>query len=185
MTLFTPYINSMAAANRFDKLSALMRRYYLTEREIVSVIYIRIIFEIINNGYADMLKFIERHKNWIDLAALDLAVSTGEFVVLEYILANSDLRTPTDIAVAQAIYDGCFEVLNVLDRSNYNFSGKGLFLEKACRAAYSKGMQSLEFLLRRGYSLTDGYKGKTVSEHARDDLNFPLTEYLIKHLEQF
>jgi hypothetical protein len=178
MTLFTPYINGMAVAGRLDKLRALMKRYYLTEREVVSVIYLRIIFEIVIAGYDEILKFIERHKKWIDQASFDLSVSTNEWIVLEHIVENSDLRVPSDAAVAEAVYQGSFETLTILEKTGYDFSGKPLFLEKACRAAYSNGTQSFEFLLRHGYSARDIYNGKSVREHAVEDNNTPLLGWL-------
>ncbi len=181
MTLFTPYINNMAVNGRLDKIYALMERYYLTEREVVSVIYLRIIFEIVNGGYADMLAFIEKHKQWADKAAFDLCVSTGEWGVMEYFIEHTDFRIPSDRAVAQAVYEGYFEVLTILDKTGYDFSGKPEFLEKACRAAYGKGTKSLEFLLSRGYTLGDRYKGKTILEHAEEDNNAPLIEFIRAH----
>ncbi len=178
MALFTPYINNMAVNGRLDKIYALMERYYLTEREIVSVIYVRIIFEIVNGGYADMLEFIEKHKNWMDKAAFDLCVSTGDWGVMEYFIEKTDFRIPSDTAVGQAVYEGYFEVLTILDKTGYDFSKKPMFLEKACRAAYGKGTKSLEFLLERGYSINDKYKGKTLLEHAEEDKNAPLVEFI-------
>lgn len=178
MMLFTPYINNMAVNGRLDKLRNLMKRYYLTESEIVSVIYIRIIFEIIKHGYLDILTLIEKHNDFKDQGSLDLCVSTGEAHVLEYLLFNSKFTTPSDDAVAKAIYEGYFNVLIMLELNGYDFSKKSIFLEKACRAVNSKGAGSIEFLLERGYSLTDSYKGKTILEHAIEDKNSPLQEYL-------
>ena len=178
MTLFTPYINNMAVNGRLDKIRALMGRYYLTEREVVLVIYPRIIFEIVNGGYDEMLAFIEKHKQWTDKANFDLCVSTGDWGVLEYFIEKTDLRTPSDTAVGQAVYEGYFEVLSILDKTGYDFSNKPLLLEKACRAAYGKGTKSLEFLLKHGYKLTDKYKGKTILEHAIADKNEPLIKFI-------
>jgi hypothetical protein len=178
MTLFTPYINSMAVAGRTDKLRALMSRYYLTEREVAEAVYIRIIFEIIMKNCDEMLEFIEKHKSWMSQSSFDLCVSTGEWIVLEHFITNSDFRTPSVAAVGQAVYEGYFEVLDILDKTGYSFAHKPLLLEKACRAAYSKGTKSLEYLLKRGYSLRDRYNGKTISEHALEDNNAPLCEFL-------
>jgi len=53
-----------------------------------------------------------------------------------------------------------------------------LFLEKACRTAYSNGPASLAYLLRHGYTVLDIYKGKSILEHAETDKNKPLIAFL-------
>ncbi|MDR2202011.1 MAG: ankyrin repeat domain-containing protein [Clostridiales bacterium] len=178
--LFTPYINAMAVDGRIDKLNALGVRFGISEGEIADAVYIRIIFEIILKNCDAMLEFIERHKNWMTQSAFDLCVSTGEWMVLEHIISRSELRTPGIDAVGQAVYEGYFEVLDILTGTGYDFLNKPLLLEKACRAAYSKGTRSLEYLLRRGYTLNDGYNGKSIAEHAVADSNTPLREFLQK-----
>ena len=178
MTLFTPYINHMAVYGKIEKLRALQTRYYLTEAEIASVIEVRIIFEIVLNNHDEMLNFVERHKKWISQESFDSAVSAGEWIVLEYMVHKNGFLTPSDAAVAKAVYDGYFEVLDILTHNGYKFERKALFLEKACCAAFSKGTRSLEYLLRHGYSVSDIYRGKTLFEHADEDQNEPLLRFL-------
>jgi hypothetical protein len=182
MTLFTPYINQMAVHGRLDKLRALQRRYYLTEAEIAGAVERRVIFEVVIQNHDEMLAFIERHQNWFDQESFDLAVDSGEWIVLEHLLKNGVYFEPSDKAVAKAVYDGCLEILDMLLECGYDFLHKPVFLEKACRAAYSRGTRSLEYLLRHGgYTLTDSYNGKTVLENAEFDRNVPLLEYLTEN----
>ena len=178
IALFTPYINFMAVNGRLSKLYALIERYKLTEAEIVDAIENRIIFEIILNNHDETLAFIERHRKWITQEAVDGAVSSGEWLVLEYMVKTGEYQKPSDAAVAKAVYDGSFEVLDILFHHGYSFLRNPLFLEKACRAAYSKGTKSLEYLLRRGYTVSDVYKGKTVLDNAYEDKNEPLLKFL-------
>lgn len=178
MALFTPYINNMAVHGRLDKLRSLQKRYYLTEAEIVNVIERRVIFEIVLHNHDEILAFIERHKNWCDAESFESAVDSGEWIVLEHIIQKGGYIAPSDKAVAKAVYDGNFEVLDMLHGCGYDFGRKPLFLEKACRAAFSKGTKSLEYLLKRGYSLSDSYNGKTVLQNAEKDKNEPLLAYL-------
>lgn len=178
MALFTPYINAMAVQGRLEKIKQLQARYFLTEYEIVECIYIRIIFEMVLNEKYEMLSYVGRHKKWINQESYDLAVSSGEIVVLNYMIDAGAIYIAGDTAIAQAVYEGYFDVLNVLIERGYKFLRKELFLEKACRAAYSKGIGSFRFLLRHGYTPSDIYKGKTILDHARTDSNQPLIEYL-------
>ena len=178
MTLFTPYINNIAVHGRLDKIKELQTRYHLTETEIVSVIELRVVFEVVINNFSEMLAFIEKHKVWIDQKSFDSAVDSGELVVLDYMLSLGQYYTPSDSAIAKAVFDGYFEVLERLIEKGYNFERKALFLEKACRAAYDKGLDRLQFLLKHGYALNDTYKGKSIFEHAIEDKNNPLLDYL-------
>ena len=178
MSLFTPYINYMAVHGRLLKIRSLQHRYYLTEAEIVSVIDRRVIFEIVINNHDEMLAFIERHKNWYDRESYETAVDSGEWIVLEYLLQKNGYVKPSDKAVAKAVFDGHIIILDMLYNCGYDFERKPVFLEKACRAAFSRGTKSLEYLLRRGYALNDEYNGKTVLENAIDDRNTPLLEFL-------
>ena len=178
MTLFIPYINNMAVHGRLDKIRALQKRYYLTESEIANVIEPRIIFEVVLNDRHDMLEFIERHKSWIGQKSFDNAVDSGEWIVLEYMIKKNGYIQPSDTAVAKAVFDGSFEVLDLIVAHGYDFGRKPLFLEKACRAAFGKGTRSLAYLLRHGYTVSDIYKGKTILEHAIKDNNEPLLRFL-------
>ena len=178
MNLFTPYINNMVVHGRLDKIRALQKRYYLTEKEIVDVVELRVIFEVVINGYSQMLEFIDRHKNWIDQKSFDSAVDSGELVVLNHMLSKGHYYTPSDASIAKAVYDGYFELLDRLIEYGYNFERKPLFLEKACRTAFSNGPSSLAYLLQHGYSVLDIYNGKTILEHAEADKNKPLIVFL-------
>lgn len=178
MTLFTPYINNMVVHGRLDKIRALQKRYYLTEKEIVEVIELRVIFEVVIHKFLGMLEFIERHKVWIDQRSFDSAVDSGEVVVFEYMLAKGKFFTPSDASIAKAVYEGFFEILDRLVEYGYSFERKPLFLEKACRTAFSNGPAALAYLLQHGYTLNDIYKGKTIQEHAEIDKNKPLLVFL-------
>ena len=178
MTLFTPYINNIVVHGKLDKIKELQKRYSLTDIEIAGVIELRVVFEVVINNFIEMLAFIEKHKVWIDQKSFDSAVDSGELVVLDYMLSQGLYYTPADAAVAKAVYDGFFEVLDRLFDNGYNFERKALFLEKACRAAYDKGLDRLEYLLKRGYTLADTYKGKSILEHAIDDKNDSLIKFL-------
>lgn len=170
--IFVPYINSMAVVGRLDKLRALMKRYYLTESEVAKAIYIRIIFEIILNNRDEMLDFVNKHVDWQDQAALDLAVSGGDWVVLEYLLKSGKVKaTPSEKAVAQAIFTGSAEVLDMLLASGYSFGHNPQFLKKACRAAFNDGGRMFNYLLMHGYSVSDVYDGRSVRENAVIDGN--------------
>ena len=170
--LFVPYINAMAVQGRTDKLRALMKRYYLSEAEVAKSIYIRIIFEVILHAHDEMLAFINRHVDWQNQTALDLAVSNGDWVVLEYLLKEGKVQpAPSENAVGQAIFTGCAEVLDILQACGYRFGGNPVFLKKACRAAFNDGGRMLSYMLRHGYSASDRYDGKTLYENALADGN--------------
>jgi len=178
MTLFTPYINNMVVHGKLNKIRDLQKRYYLTEKEIVDVIELRVIFEVIINKHLGMLEFIERHKSWIDQKSFDSAVDSNELVVLEYMLSKGKYFTPSDASIAKAVYDGYFDILDLLIECGYSFERKPLFLEKACRTAFSNGTASLKYLLKHGYTLLDVYKGKSILAHAEIDKNKPLICFL-------
>ena len=178
MMLFAPYINNIAVNGKLDKIKELQKRYSLTDIEIVNVIEVRVVFEVIINGYVEMLQFIERHKVWIDQKSFDSAVDSGELIVLDYMLSLGHYFTPSDSAVAKAVFDGYFDILDRLIDNGYCFEKKALFLEKACRAAYDKSTDRLEYLLKHGYSLTDTYNNKSIFEHAVEDKNQKLLEYI-------
>lgn len=170
--IFIPYINSMAVQGRLDKLRALMKRYYLTEAEVAKSVYIRIIFEIILNAHDEMLEFINGHVQWQDQTALDLAVSGGDWVVLEYLIHAGKVKIePSEKAVSQAIFTGSAEVLDMLLSCGYSFDRNPEFLKKASRAAFNDGGRMLKYMFAHGYSAKDVYGGKTVRENARDDGN--------------
>ncbi|MCI8413803.1 MAG: ankyrin repeat domain-containing protein [Clostridia bacterium] len=170
--IFVPYINSMAVAGRLDKLRALMKRYYLTEAEVAKSVFIRIIFEIILNAHDEMLAFINRHVEWQDRTALDLAVSGGDWVVLEYLLHSGKVDiTPSEKAVSQAIFTGSTEVLDILLHCGYSFDRNPQFIKKACRAAFNDGGRMLKYMLCHGYSASDKYDGRTLRENAVLDAN--------------
>lgn len=170
--IFVPYINTMAVQGRMDKLRALMKRYFLTEAEVAKAIYIRIIFEIILNAHDEVLEFVNRHVNWQDTAALDMAVSGGDWVALEYLINNHKVKIePSDKAVSQAVFTGCTEVLDMLLGCGYSFAHKPEFLKKACRAAFNDGGRMLKYMFSHGYAYTDVYDGMTVRENAMRDGN--------------
>lgn len=170
--VFVPYINAMAAQGRLDKLKALMARYYLTEAEVAQSVYIRIIFEIILGVHDEMLAFINKHVQWQTLAALDMAVAAGDWVVLEYLLQEGKVKAePSETAVGQAIFGGSAEVLDILLHCGYSFNGNPLFLKKACRAAFNDEGRMLRYLLQHGYSPLAKYDGRTVRENALIDGN--------------
>ena len=170
--LFVPYINAMAAKGRLDKLKTLMARYYLSETEVAQAIYTRIIFEVILGVHDDMLAFINSRVNWQTPAALDMAVSGGDWVVLEYLIKEGKVSpTPSETAVGQAIFGGSAEVLDILLHCGYSFNGNALFLKKACRAAFNDGGRMLKYLLSHGYSPLSKYDGRTVRENAMLDGN--------------
>ena len=178
MTLFTPYINHMMVNGRLDKIKSLQARYGLTDKEIVDVIELRVIFEVIINSFVEELLFIETHKSWIDRRSFDSAVDSGELIVLEYMLSKNYFFIPSDSAIAKAVYDGCYDVLDRLIENGYSFERKPLFLEKACRAAFNLGGEPLAYLLKHGYTLDDIYKDKTIIEHAVIDKNANLIAFL-------
>ncbi|MDE6398557.1 MAG: hypothetical protein K2L51_04480 [Clostridiales bacterium] len=170
--LFVPYINAMAVQGKMDKLRTLMQRYYLSEAEVAKSVYIRIIFEVILHAHDEMLAFINRHVDWQNQTALDLAVSNGDWVVLEYLLKEGKVQpAPGENAVGQAIFTGCAEVLDILSACGYSFGGNPQFLKKACRAAFNDGGRMLSYMLQHGYTSTDRYDGKTVYENALADGN--------------
>ena len=170
--IFVPYINSMAVVGKLDKLRALMKRYYITETEVAKAIYIRIIFEIILNAHDEMLDFINKHVEWQDQTALDLAVSGGDWVVLEYLFNSGKVKiTPSEKAVAQAVFTGSAEVLDMLLAAGYSFNRNPQFLKKACRAAFNDNGRMFNYMLAHGYSVNDVYDGKTVRENAMIDGN--------------
>ncbi len=171
LDLFVPYINAMAAAGRLDKLQLLMSRYYLTEAEVAQSIYIRIIFEVILGVHDDMLAFINKHVHWQTPAALDMAVAGGDWVVLEYLLQQGVPCAPSETAVAQAVFAGAAEVLDILLHCGYSFDGNPLFLKKACRAAFNDGGRMLRYMLGHGYAPLSKYDGRTVRENALADGN--------------
>jgi len=179
MSLFVPYINQLVVHGKTEKLKALKTRYYLTESEVVEQIEMRIIFEIVKSGKEEMLTYIEKHKEWVGQESFDLAVSTGECGVLQYMLDTHGYLRPSDKAVAIALFDGKFELLDMLIEEGYDFENNPLFLERACRAAFANGTAGLKYLLKYGYSLEDSYKGKSVLENARDDKNIPLLEFIL------
>lgn len=178
ISVFAPYINNMAVNGRLGKIIAVKEKYGFSDSQICETIYIRIIYEIISGGYNYMLDYINAHRAWADQTAFDLAVATNEWMALEYFITNTNLRTPSDTAVGQALFEENFEVITILDKIGYDFKNKPTLLEKASRAVFSKGTKSLEFLFSKGYSKLDKYKGKTVLAHAQDDKNEKLTEWL-------
>ncbi len=170
--IFVPYINSMAVQGKLEKLRALMKRYYLTEAEVANAVFIRIIFEVILNAHDEMLEFINKHVNWQNETALDLAVSGGDWVVLEYLINSGKVKAePSEKAVSQAIFTGATEVLDILLHCGYNFGHNMQFLKKACRAAFNDGGRMLRYMLEHGYKATDVYDGNTARENARIDGN--------------
>ena len=170
--IFVPYINSMAVQGRLNKLRTLMKRYFLTEAEVAKSVYIRIIFEIILNAHDEMLDFINAHLDWQDQTALDLAVSGGDWVVLEYLIKSGKVKLePSEKAVSQAIFTGSAEVLDMLLSCGYSFDRNPEFLKKACRAAFNDGGRMLKYMLAHGYTVRDVYDGKTLRENARIDGN--------------
>lgn len=172
LDIFIPYINSMAVAGRLDKLRALMDRYFLTEAEVANAIYLRIIFEIIVGVHDEMLDFINAHVDWQTQAALDQAVSGGDWVSLEYLLSHGKVTaTPAESAVAQAVFNGYTEVLDMLLACGYTFARNPQFLKKACRAAFNDGGRMLEYLLAHGYSASDVYDYRSLRENALLDGN--------------
>lgn len=178
ISVFTPYINNMAVNGRLGKIIALKEKYGFSDTCIASAVYIRIIFEIISGGYNYMLDYINAHRVWADKTAFDLAVATNEWMALEYFIQETNFRIPSDTAVGQALFEGSFEVITILDKIGYDFKNKPLLLEKAGRAVFSNGTKSLEFLFSKGYSADDKYKGKTLYAHALDDKNEKLLEWL-------
>lgn len=170
--IFVPYINSMAVSGRLDKLRALMKRYYLTEAEVAGSVFIRIIFEIILNAHDEMLEFINKHVDWQNQSALDLAVSGGDWVVLEYLLKNGKVKaTPSENAVGQAVFTGSTEVLDILLNCGYSFNRNPQLLKKACRAAFNDGGRMLAYMLEHGYTVFDKYDGRMLRENAALDGN--------------
>ena len=170
--IFVPYINSMAVQGRLDKLRALMKRYYLTEAEVAKSVYIRIIFEIILNTHDEMLEFINGHVDWQDPTALDLAVSGGDWVVLEYLIKGGKVKLePSEKAVSQAIFTGSTEVLDMLIACGYSFEHNPEFLKKAARAAFNDGGRILKYMFAHGYSAKDCYGGKSLRDNALADGN--------------
>ncbi|MCI8596549.1 MAG: ankyrin repeat domain-containing protein [Clostridia bacterium] len=170
--IFVPYINSMAVLGRLDKLRALMKRYFLTEAEVARSVFIRIIFEVILHAHDEMLEFINKHVEWQNQTALDLAVSGGDWVVLEYLLKSGKVgATPSDNAVGQAVFTGSTEVLDILLHCGYSFNRNPQFLKKACRAAFNDGGRMLEYMLNHGYNALDRYDNRTLRENAMLDGN--------------
>ena len=177
--IFVPYINSMAVAGRLDKLRTLMKRYFITETEVAKAVYIRIIFEIILGNRDEMLDFINKHVNWQDSAALDLAVSGGDWVVLEYLLKSGKVKPePSEKAVSQAVFTGATEVLDMLMAAGYSFEHNPQFLKKACRAAFNDGGRMFNYLLLHGYGVSDVYDGRTVRENAMIDGNKAIVDII-------
>lgn len=170
--LFVPYINSMAVIGRMDKLRTLMQRYFLSEAEVAKSVYIRIIFEIILHAHDEMLEFINKHVAWQDQAALDMAVSGGDWVVLEYLLKSGKVQVkPSENAVGQAVFTGSTEVLDMLQACGYSFAHNPQFLKKACRAAFNDGGRMLKYMFAHGYAPMDRYDNRTVRENALADNN--------------
>lgn len=170
--IFVPYINTMAVQGRMDKLRALMKRYYLSESEVATSIFIRIIFEVILNAHDEMLDFINKHVDWQSRTALDLAVSNGDWVVLEYLLKSGKVApVPGENAVGQAVFTGATEVLDILLHCGYSFNRNPQFLKKACRAAFNDGGRMLTYMLGHGYTVLDKYDNRTLRENAIIDGN--------------
>lgn len=170
--VFVPYINAMAVAGRLDKLRELGKRYFLSESEIANAIYIRIIFEIVLSAHDEMLDFINSRVNWQTAEALDLAVSGGDWVVLEYLLGGGKVTaTPGESAVSHAIVGGFAEVLDILLHCGYSFNRNPKFLKQASRAAFNDGGRMLEYLLNHGYTILDKYDNATLRENAIADGN--------------
>ncbi len=178
MGLFTPYINSMAVEGKKDKLSALAKRYYLTDYEVASVIHTRIIFEMVKNEQDEMLEYVTTHRKWINKDTFELAISTGETEVLVFMIESGQYFEPSDEAISKAVYEGFFESLNALILCGFDFNKKEVFLEKACRATLTRGTKNIEYLLSNGYTVNDMYKGKTIMCHAQQDKNEPLIAFL-------
>lgn len=177
MGLFTPYINSMAVSNRYEKLAMLAKRYYLSDYEVVDVIHTRIVFEMVKSQQDDMLEYISSHKRWINKDTFELAISSGESEVLIYMIESGEYFEPSDEVVSKAVYEGFFDCLNALLLCGYSFNRKEVFLEKACRATLTRGTKSIEYLLHNGYAVGDMYKGKTMLQHAEIDGNEPLIAF--------
>lgn len=91
--IFTPYIIYMAVHGQVDKLENLMKRYYLSEKEIAQAIPVPIILEIIMHNYTNVLNFINKRVEWITQDVFDRVVETGDWLSLEYIINNSQLRS--------------------------------------------------------------------------------------------
>lgn len=179
-----PYINNRAAEGDAERLMEFKKRYNLTDSYIAAHIYPRIIFEIINNKYDDMLAYVSSHRDWIDKSCFDSAVAGGEQAVLEYILEHSDYYIPSPQAAATALFAGRTEVLDMLSDIGYDFEGHSeFFLEKAARATLTTGYKPLEYLLSHGYKLTDTYRGKSLEENALSDGNFKLAQYVREKTE--
>lgn len=179
MTLFTPYINGMAVAGRADKLKMLMNRYYLTEAEVAGCIYTRIIFEVVLQCHDEVLGLINRHVKWQTAENFNLAVRTGDWVVLEYMLGHGSLYPPEESAVCAAIMGGFFEVLDLLCANGFDFARKPLYLKKACRAAFGDaGTAAIAYLFAHGYTAEDCYDGLSITQNAQKDGNDKLLEFL-------
>lgn len=180
---FEPYLNNRAAVGDMESLTEFKNRFELTDDYIAHHILPRIIFEIIKNGYSDVLAYISDSRDWIDKSCFDSAVAGGEEEVLEYILDHSEFYVPSSQAVATALFAGRTGVLDMLSDIGYDFEGRdAFFLEKACRASMTTGFAPLEYLLAHGYKLTDMYKGKSVLDNALADGNFKLAQYVREKL---
>ena len=180
---FEPYLNNRAAVGDMEGLTVFKTRFGLTDEYVVRHVLVRIIFEVINHGYEDVLAYVSSNRQWIDQSCFDLAVSGGEEKALEYILDHSDFTTPSRAAVATALFAGHMGVLDMLSDIGYDFEDcDEYFLAKACRATMTMGMVPLEYLLEHGYSLEGSYCGKTVLENALADGNFKLAQYIREKL---
>lgn len=178
MAYFVPYINTMFLHGQAQKTNLLITKYNISASDIVNCVYERVIFEIINNGYENTLSYIERYRNWITQSCFDTAVSSGDIKALKYILAKNLGFEPSQSALLKVIYDGNTEVLEVLKLWGFGLKKDLVYLKQACRAFYSKGKTSLEYLLKNGFSLQDTYDGKSIYQNAVADNNTPLINYL-------
>lgn len=175
---FAPYINSMLIHGKTDKLYYFMARYSLSHEETAAAVYLRMIFETIGNGFANSLEFIDKNIDWMNTAALDAAVASGEIDVIRYIFENSDVGLPSETAIYSAIFEGATEILELLIKRGWNPANNPIYLKKACRSFVSHGDAALSFLLSHGYTLDDIYDGKTIYENAIKDNNQQLLSFL-------
>ncbi len=179
LAIFTPYINAQAVSGKIEKLRKLMARYYLTEAEIVSCIYTRIIFEVVLHEHEEVLKLINAHNKWMNEENFNLAVRTGDWVTLEYMLEKGVYFTPEETAISAAVMGGFFEVLDLLIANGFTFGEKPIFLKKACRAVFGEtGLTAVKYLFEHGYTQNSRYDGADVRANAVKDDNVVLLEFL-------
>lgn len=176
--MLTEYINYSANRGRMDRLEFLMNKYSLSPDFVADNVHIRIIFDLILNAHDAVLQFVSAHRQWVSQESFDLAVYSGDWVVLEYFLHNSSYRKPSPEAVAQSIFTNSFPVLDMLIAEGFSFNKNPFYLKKACRAALGGDVSALTYLLKRGYSVNDKYDGATIKENAEKDGNTAVLEFL-------